>query len=216
MGKFIDLTGQRFGRLTVLGRSYTRKGQLFWQCRCDCGNMCVVQGSLLRGGRTSSCGCLHDEMADVRIKTVNKLHPSLIRDKNLYRTWNNMRQRCSNPNHPEYRNYGGRGVHVCPEWDKSYSNFEQWAMESGYQCGLSIDRVDNDGDYTPSNCRWTTALIQSNNQRKTIMLTYQGKTKALRFWADEFKIPRNVLKCRIRAGWPIERALLEPVHKRGK
>lgn len=216
MGKFIDLTGQRFGRLAVVERAWSRKGQLFWLCKCDCGKECVIQGSSLRGGRTRSCGCLHNQMAGERIEEINALHPSSIVNKNLYRTWSNMRQRCRNPNNPEYRNYGGRGIKVCLEWDTDFFAFERWALESGYQYGVSIDRINNDGDYTPVNCRWVNALMQSNNQRRTIMLTYKGETKALRFWADEYGLPRNVVKCRIRSGWTVERALTEPVHKKKK
>ncbi len=214
MSKLIDLTGQKFGRLTVLERAFTRKGQLFWKCECDCGRVCIVQGSSLRGRRTRSCGCLHDQMARVRINEVNCSHPSSIIDKRLYQVWSNMRQRCSNPNHPEYQNYGGRGIKVCLEWDTDFFAFEKWALENGYKHGLSIDRIDNNGYYSPNNCRWADCLIQSNNQRKTIMLTYKGETKALRFWADEFGLPRNVVKCRIRAGWTVERALTEPIHKK--
>lgn len=213
MGKLIDLTGQRFGRLTVLERAWSRKGQLFWRCKCDCGRICDVQGSSLRNGRTKSCGCLHDELAHVRLAVRNYFKPDKTRrNKPLYRVWSNMRQRCNNPNNPEYHLYGERGITICAEWDNDYETFETWALENGYQIGLSIDRIDNDAEYSPTNCRWTDAKTQSNNQRKTILLTYNGKTQPLSYWADEFGISRNVLKCRIRAGWPVERALTEPIH----
>ncbi len=215
MGKLVDLTGQRFGRLIVIEKSRMRKGQLFWKCQCDCGKVCDVQGSSLRGGRTKSCGCLHDEMASSRIREINSFKPTrAVRKTSLYRVWSNMRQRCNNPNHPEYYLYGGRGIFVCAEWNESYLAFERWAISAGYRKGLSIDRIDNNGRYCPANCRWADAKTQSNNQRKTILITYNGKTKPISYWADEFGLSRNVLKCRIRAGWPIARALTEPVKKR--
>ncbi len=218
MGKLIDLTGQRFGRLTVVGRSFVRKGQLFWTCRCDCGNICDVQGSSLRGGRTSSCGCLHDEMACERLR-VNDYYrhgESGVTDAKLYRVWVNMKQRCYNPKSPEYHNYGERGISVCHEWVNDFTTFMHWAEENGYRQGLSIERIDNNANYSPENCRWATSRDQSNNQRKTVFLTYNGETKPLSFLAEEHGLTRELVKHRLMRGWTIERALTEPVHSKTK
>lgn len=215
MGKLIDLTGQRFGRLTVLERAWTRKGQLFWRCRCECGAVCDVQGSSLRGGRTRSCGCLHDELACNRLLEADYYRPEQVANKCLHQVWVNMRQRCRNPRNPEFHLYGGRGIDVCAEW-KDYFTFERWAVASGYGPGLSIDRIDNDSGYSPTNCRWTTPKVQSNNQRKTTMLTYGGKTMALSFWADKFHISRETLKSRIKRGWSVEQALITPIKSKDR
>lgn len=213
MPKLIDLTGQRFGRLTVVARSYVRKGQLFWTCRCDCGKLCDVQGSSLRGGRTKSCGCLHDELALHRLQEADYFRLKDKANKKLHGVWTNMRQRCMNPNNPQFHLYGGRGICICKEWD-DYAQFEIWAIESGYAPGLSIDRIDNDGDYCPENCRWATPKIQSNNQRKTTLLTYEGITQPLSFWADEIGVSRETLKSRVKRGWPMERILGTPTKKK--
>lgn len=161
---FNDLTGRRFGRLAVIERAENRKGRVMWKCVCDCGNVCVVNAYHLTSGRSNSCGCLCDE-----IRHKKAIHNG-CKDR-LYHVWVTMKQRCSNPNHNSYKNYGARGISVCDEWVNDYAAFRKWAYENGYdenaqRFACTIDRIDSDGDYSPDNCRWVKDYsIQVKNRR---------------------------------------------------
>lgn len=159
MSAKIDLTGQRFGRLTVIEEAGRVNGTVTWRCRCDCGNESIVLGTNLRAGYSTSCGCYTRE----RAATENTRHGG--RHDRLYAIWTGMRQRCNNPNSQAYKDYGGRGITVCPEWDHNFAAFRDWALANGYRADLSIDRVDNNGGYRPDNCRWATWHEQRINQR---------------------------------------------------
>ncbi len=167
MGSFKDLAGIRFGRITVIsiiGRNKFKK--LEWLCQCDCGNTFSALGNDLRTGRTISCGCYKKEM----LIRHNTKHDSC--SNRLYGVWKSMKQRCTNPNCKDYKNYGNRGICVCDEWFHDFNAFRNWAYSHGYdetapQYQCTIDRIDPDGNYCPDNCRWVDMKEQRNNQRNS-------------------------------------------------
>ena len=158
----LDLTGQVFGRLTVISDTGKKSGgHMIWLCRCDCGQLTEVRDSDLKTSRTKSCGCLRKETmaAEFFIHGDSYRRGGMSR---LYRIWGDMKQRCLNPKQQNYKYYGGKGIKVCPEWQNSYLAFKAWALANGYRDDLTIDRIDNDGGYYPENCRW---LMLSENVR---------------------------------------------------
>ena len=177
MGKFIDLTGQVFRRLTVLsGAGRSRYGQAMWLCRCECGKQKIINGSSMLNGLTMSCGCLR------------KKHG--LAGTPIYSVWKNMRNRCNNQKALQYKNYGQRGISVCERWDK----FENFYADMGDRPDeLSIERIDNNGNYEPSNCKWATHKEQGRNQRTNRIIKYGGKSQCLAEWAEEIGIARDTL-----------------------
>ena len=158
----INIENQRFGRLLVIARAGSSKGrEALFKCRCDCGKEVIVVGKSLRRGLTKSCGCLQREIA----KKANTKHGLGNYENRIYRIWRGMRTRCLNPNASHYKIYGGRGISVCSEWLHEVKLFYEWAVSHGYKDNLTIDRIDNDKGYEPSNCRWATYKEQRHNQR---------------------------------------------------
>ena len=210
--RFEDLTGRKFGRLTVIERAEDHiqpngKHQIQWLCKCDCGSEVIVRGSNLKNGNTKSCGCLQKEMTSV----LNQLHNGSLSVRGLSRSkiyvaWCNMKQRCLNENNRQYKYYGGRGIKVCDEW-LEFEQFYCWAMVNGYNDTLTLDRVNVDGNYEPKNCRWVDMKTQQNNTRRNHQITYNGKTQTLAQWSEELNIKYQTLRDRIfRYRWSVERA----------
>ena len=157
--KAVDLIGQRFGRLTVLERAENKGIHVCWKCRCDCGNEKIVRGCQLKNSNTQSCGCL-------QIERTIKAHATHRQTRTrLHRIWTAMKTRCFNPNTKAYKDYGGRGITVCAEWKNNFEAFRDWAMANGYSDNLTIDRINNDGNYCPQNCRWATRAEQNKNKK---------------------------------------------------
>ena len=209
MGKFVDLTGQRFGRLVVKERAENDKTHhTRWVCVCDCGNYVTVSQANLSSGNTQSCGCFRKENSQ-RNGSKSNLHHGQHGTR-IYRIWANMLSRCRNPKVRSYKDYGDRGIKVYDEW-LIFENFYKWAIQSGYKENLTIDRIDVDGDYSPSNCRWATTKEQARNKRTSRIITYSGNEKVLQDWAHEYSINPSTLRARIESGWNIEDALRKPI-----
>ena len=169
MGKFEDLTGQRFGYLTIIKKAGKNKSdKILWLCKCDCGKLKIIQGASLKSGRTKSCGCL-------RKKGARRTHG--FKHTRLYCIWQGIKKRCLNKNTPNYHIYGGRGITICQDWLNSFVSFYKWAMGNGYADNLTIDRIDLDGDYSPSNCRWITQAEQNRNTSRIRWIEKNDGTK---------------------------------------
>lgn len=213
MSKVIDLTGQKFGRLTVVGREL--KGgaskEAYWKCKCECGGNTTVSGYSLRRGNTKSCGCLKKEKASV----INVTHGFSSKEA-LYTKWASMKARCYNSKATNYKNYGGRGVTICGEWLNDYVAFRDWAIGNGYSIGLTIDRINVNGNYCPDNCRWLSNKGQANNKRTNRVITMNGVAHTLSEWSDIYKINQDTVSERMKRGWSIEDALILPLDNRGR
>lgn len=160
MSRVKDLSGLRFGKLTVIERAENNKdGRACWLCRCECGKVTIKQGKLLLNGHCRSCGCGEYE------NRVNNCTSHRMSNTRLYNIWSAMKQRCYYPKHKDFHNYGGRGITVCTEWKNDFMSFYFWATDHGYKDDLSIDRINVNGNYEPDNCRWATAHEQRLNQR---------------------------------------------------
>jgi len=204
-----DLTGMKFGRLTVLRLSKERfLDQVSWDCLCDCGKTTIATTTHLRKGFKKSCGCYHDEAASERAKTHGESK------SRLYKTHQALKNRCLNKNCKAYKNYGLRGITVCDEWlgENGYLNFREWAYKNGYKSELTIDRIDNNKGYSPENCRWATIKEQENNKRTCHYVTINGITKNLTEWSEIYGIKRDTVKCRLKNGWNVIDALTLPIN----
>ncbi len=200
MTKRIDLTGRTFGRWTVL--EYSGGGR--WLCKCACGTTKPVEGGSLRGGKTAGCIKCHPAIGNQRTHGEKR--------SRLYNIWRGIIARCENPNEVAYPRYGGRGILICPEWRESFPAFRDWAKSNGYDDTLTIDRIDNDGCYTPGNCRWIPLAAQNRNKSRHNPITYNGETLLISELAERHSLPADVVKNRIRRyGWSIERAITTPV-----
>lgn len=196
---FKDITGQKFGKLTVL-ELVTKSGAVthLWRCACDCGGETVAQGGALRGGKSKSCGCLQLQSA-----TKHGMYGTPA-----YESWRQMKGRCLNEKHEAYPDYGGRGITVCDRW-MDFANF--YADMGAKPKRKSLDRIDNNGNYEPGNCRWTNFVTQNNNRRSSRFLTIDGKTKTVTEWIRKSGLPRHVVWNRLRTGWEPKDAISVPL-----
>ena len=205
----LDLTNKEYGRLLVLSLAYTKNGRTFWNCKCSCGNKKVILGKDLQNGNIRSCGCLRVETSRRRMTT----HGATA--SRLYNIWTSMKARCETSKKQKFiKDYQNRGIKICAEWH-DFSVFQKWALENGYKDNLSIDRIDNNGNYCPENCRWADSFTQANNKRNNRWLTYNNKTQTIAQWARELGMDYNTLEQRIRMGWSVEKAFNKPMCKRG-
>lgn len=201
MSKFIDITGNRYNHLQVIEKHETLKGGIVvWKCLCDCGNYTYVRGKNLKNGAVKSCGCImHNEPYNV---THNSSKTA------LYRRWQSMKSRCYNKNFPGYKNYGGRGIRVCDEWKNSFEKFRDWALSTMDNENLTLERIDNNGNYCPENCRWATIKEQANNRRSCLIFEYNGKKQNLLQWCNELKLDYKLVHNRLyKLHWSFEKAI---------
>ena len=188
-----SLTGNKYGRLTVVDFSHTNKYRIsHWKCRCSCGNKSVVKRCNLISGSTKSCGCFQKEQITTHGMKKTK----------VYKVWDSMRQRCNNSNSQVYKHYGARGIKVCKHWDK----FENFYKDMGEPNGKILDRTDNNKGYSKNNCRWVDFIVQNRNRRNNRIVTHQGKTMCLSAWAEKLRIPIALLCNRLNKNWSIKDA----------
>lgn len=252
MGRLNDLTGQKFGMLTVIDRAPNKGKSVAWNCICDCGKHVIVDSYSLTSSHTKSCGCLNTSLdltgkiyGEVTVlrkvgcnhygqlwecqcscgrlftttaTTLNigrvkrcpksRLHETLSdAEKPIYKVWTNMKNRCSNPKSRDYAYYGGKGVKVYPLWAHNFDSFYDWAKKNGWKPGLTIDRIDVNGNYEPSNCRWIDMTAQCNNRTNNHWIEFNGERHTISEWARILGIPCDRLKMRIHRGMPLEKAL---------
>lgn len=200
-----DIVGNRYGRWTVIGNAdKCQSGEKKILCRCDCGTEKVLRRSSVTSGNSKSCGCYASEE---KIKNATSHGCSRTR---LYRIWAGIIQRCyNNTEDYEWQKYGGRGIGTCNDW-RDFGKFKEWALSNGYNDKLTIDRIDNNGNYEPSNCRWATIYEQNNNKRTSKMIFFNGETGTVREFADKYGLKYSCLYARLKAGWDVKSALLAP------
>lgn len=194
-----DMSGTSVFRWSVI--KYVGKG--YYLCRCECGSEKNVYGSNLRKGSTKSCGCYGLEVAGV----ANKTHG--LTKSRTYRIWSAMKVRCYRKSSKDYANWGGRGIRVCDRWH----SFENFLLDMGEaRQGMSIDRINNDGDYEPGNCRWVGCEIQARNTRSNVVIEWRGEKKCVSEWAESIGVPVKALRRRLRLGWSVDDAFTLPLH----
>lgn len=190
MPNFKNLTGEKFGRLTVIGVSRKAESgnreRYYWRCKCDCGNEKEVRTDCLTNGLVKSCGCLKKDQDKINL---TKYHKHKLSHTKLWDTYYGMKSRCYDKTDKRYSDYGGRGIEICPEWLENFENFVSWSLENGFDDNLQIDRIDNDSGYSPRNCRWISIKENCRNRRSNVMIEYQGKMITLVELSEILNIP---------------------------
>jgi hypothetical protein len=206
MSKFIDLTGNKFGMLTVTKFSHFNKRRVStWECLCECGNNVIVIGSNMKNGNSKSCGCLNIERA---IET-NTTHG--MRRTRIYSIWIHMKERCRYEKCSVYEYYGGRGINYCEDWEKFEGFYRD--MKDGYSDRLTLERKDVNGNYCKENCKWATKIEQANNTRTNRIETVDGVADTMANLCRIYNIDRSVVKSRLKLGWSLDSAFMKPVKK---
>jgi len=202
--------GERFNKLSIIKEVETvicaKTKFRMVLCKCDCGNETTVRLTNLRSNHTKSCGCIRSSTTR---KTQTKHGMSQTR---VYRIWADIKQRCFNPKCKSYESYGARGITICDEW-KDFINFYKWSKKSGYDDSLTIERIDVNGNYEPSNCKWIEVSEQNSNTSRTLRFQHQGSEKTLKEWSEYLDVNYQTLLGRIKRGWTIEDAFGTPVNK---
>lgn len=201
--RVIELSGQTFGRWTVISYYGKKWNNTCWNCRCECGTEKVIQGSKLKNGTSMSCGCLQAELLSERSMKHGMFGTP------TYSAWASMMARCFNPKNDSFKHYGARGITVCERWFK----FENFLADIGAKpnADLSLERENNNGNYEPGNCVWADAIAQHNNTRRSITKTFNGETLTIAQWARRSGLRVDTLWRRLKSGWSIERALTKPI-----
>ena len=213
MSKLKNLSGQKCSRLLVVERAENNKfNQVQWLCKCDCGNTKIVKAQSLVSGECKSCGCLKKEQDFINIIKVK--HRKC--NTRLYNIWRDMKWRCNSPKSKRHKFYYDKGIKVCQEWQEDFMNFYDWAMANGYKDNLTLDRINNNGNYEPKNCRWATITEQNNNQSNNIRIKYNESEYTLSELSKIYNIKRATLYDRIKRGWTIDEALNRKVAKRNR
>ena len=230
MGKFVDLSGRRFGKLVVLERSEDHirpngRIEVRWKCVCDCGKETFSDSWSLTHGEKTSCGCSRHELLSASMKRTHERHPEIAKNfkkmvtthgeskTRLYKIWCGIKSRCNDPGCAGYKNYGGRGIKICSAWEKDFLAFKEWALSHGYDESAprgkcTIDRIDVNGEYSPENCRWVSQREQAQNKRTNHYITHNGETHSITEWGKILGINPNTIFSRAGwLGWPEEQAL---------
>ena len=200
--------GDRYGRFTIVREVESVNYKRRFLCRCDCGNEKIVKLGDMKFGGTISCGCYCRENNRKLISERSTTHG--LSHTPLYKVWLGMKSRCYNPNATPYKNYGGRGITVCEEW-LEHEPFYKWGMANGYESGLTIERINNDGNYEPGNCKWATYREQANNNRRNTKVQIGDRTESLTTWLRLLGLSSSTIYKRLNKGWSAEKALTVPV-----
>lgn len=196
-------TNEVYGRLTALEFVERKKSKTYWKCKCSCGNEIIIPITYLTTGDTRSCGCLRKEL-----NKENGQKRRFVQNHRLYSIWIDMKRRCNNTNRNSYKYYVMKGIKICEEWLNDFRVFQDWAFSNGYKDNLTIDRINNDGNYEPSNCRWVTTFEQNNNMSTNHKIVYKGKTyKTMSSFCREMNIDYSKFRQNIRYGKTVEEAL---------
>jgi hypothetical protein len=200
--------GNVYGRLTVLKEIGRKRGAVLFLCKCECGNEKEITGGDLRSGKVHSCGCYKSE----KLTNENKTHG--LKNSRIYGIYYGMISRCYNQNATHYENYGGRGIFICKDWLDDFMNFYNWSLANGYRDDLTLDRIDVNGNYQPSNCRWVTMKEQGFNKRNNHYVEIDGEIKTITEWSDIYSINPQTVHCRMERGWDVIYALTSPINEK--
>lgn len=209
--RIIDLTGHRYGYLTVVQFVCRLNNHSMFKCVCDCGKQTIVTGNNLRRNHTTSCGCMSSK------KTIGiRSSTHMMTNHPLYQTWTGMINRCYWSKHNRSKHYMLKGITVCDEWRYNFIKFKDWAFSNGWEKGLSLDRINNDGNYEPSNCRWATNKEQARNRSSNVWIEINGISQIATVWAEEYNISPATIHNRMTKGWSGYDAVCTPLFKRKK